>query len=115
MALEDIQAAMLDDNSTLYFDEMLECMSNSDDTNIVANKLDQYIAQALDRVFTKVPYIEKNKKDPAWYDSECTLKRSQAIETIERDRNSTSLQPVTNTTQLSNASSTHTPRNVWWY
>ena len=59
-------------------------MSNLDDTDIVANKFDQYITQACDRVFTKVPCVRRNKKGPAWYDSECWLKRSQAIEAGER-------------------------------
>ena len=42
IALEDLQAAMLDENSIHYYDEMIECMSNLDD--IVAKKFDQYIA-----------------------------------------------------------------------
>ena len=79
MALEDLQAAMLDDNSIPYYDEMIEY-----DTDIVANKFDQYIAQACDRVSTKVPCVRRNEKGPAWYDSECRPKRSQAIEAGER-------------------------------
>ena len=69
MALEDLQAAMLDDNSIPYYDEMIEFMSNLDHTDIVANKFDQYIAQACDLVFTKAPCVRRNKKGPAWYDS----------------------------------------------
>ena len=41
MALDELEVAMLDDQSTLYFDEMIECMSNFDDTDIIAKKLDQ--------------------------------------------------------------------------
>ena len=93
-ALDDLQSAMLDDESVLYHNRIIECICNLDDVNAVANKFDQYMSQACDRVLTRVPCARKNKKrGPAWYDSECRLKRSLAIRASER---------VTNPTQREN-------------
>ena len=93
-ALDDLQSAMFDDESVLYHNKIIECICNLDDVNAVANRFDQYMSQACDRVLTRVPCTRKNKKrGPAWYDSECRLKRSLAIRAGER---------VTNPTQREN-------------
>ena len=85
---------MFDDESVLYHNKIIECICNLDDVNAVANRFDQYMSQACDRVLTRVPCTRKNKKrGPAWYDSECRLKRSLAIRAGER---------VTNPTQREN-------------
>ena len=65
-----LQDALLDDKFTPYYDKMIECMSNLDDTNILVIELDQCISQAGDRVFTKVSCVRRNMKGSA-----CMIRR----------------------------------------
>ena len=93
-----------------------KCMYNLDDTDIVANKFDQYIAQACDRVLLKYHAFAEIRRALLGMilsaDSNGHRRLRLVSGSLTRNRNSAGLQPVANTAQLSNASSAHTSRNV---
>ena len=74
---------MCDGRSQLFHDDLCDSISNLCDIDIVAGKLDLYISQACERAFSRTSCVRENKKGPAWFDSECRLKRSLAIKAGE--------------------------------
>ena len=74
-------------HSQLFHDDLCDSISYLCEIDIVAGKLDLYISQAYKRAFSWTSCVRKNKKRPAWFDSECRLKRSLAIKAGERVTN----------------------------
>ena len=76
---------MADGSSEPFRLSLLSSINDLCDTNIVAEKLDDYISQACKRTFNHVKCKGKYKsKAPKWYDAECKAKRALAIRAGER-------------------------------
>ena len=74
--LNDLVSVISDNESELALSSLLQCITNLCDTNVIAEKLDEYISQACQRVFRFSSRERHNRKHvPPWYDNECRYKR----------------------------------------
>ena len=85
-SLSQLPRIMCDERSQLFHDDLCDSISHLCDIDIVAGKLDLYISQACERAFSRTSCVRKHKKGPAWFDSECRLKRVTNIEQRQRQQ-----------------------------
>ena len=79
--LSGLALAMADGSSEPFRLSLLSSISDLCDTNIVTEKLDDYISQACKRTFNHVKCKGKYKsKAPKWYGAECRAKERSRSE-----------------------------------
>ena len=84
-SLDNLIYVISDNESEMSLNSLLQCITNLCDTNIIAEKFDDFISQACQRVLKFSSCNRQNNKYvPPWYDNECRHKRSLAIKAGER-------------------------------
>ena len=83
--LKELKSIMIDFQSTLFRQNVLNTLVELEDTNRVASAFNEYVTQAVDRVciISKPTGRVKNKGAP-WFDKECRQKRAVAIQAGHR-------------------------------
>ena len=82
-SLDKLIYVISDHESEIFLNSLYQCITNLCDTNIIAEKFDDFISQACEMVFIFSSCSRQSNKDvPPWYDNEWQCKRSFGNNTL---------------------------------